>query len=139
MSYDVCLVHAKVFIARKHHKVLLAKLKKKLPKVNPLYYQPSSGFPPVLRANLVEELTYWHWEAQLDADYNIVGLRLRANFLSGNEDDFFRILAPCVTPGDEVVIKGEDGTRYKWKFDGLRVKKLVSKTVKTETAFEEVA
>jgi hypothetical protein len=63
---------------------------------------------------------------------------MTANFLSGDEDDLFKILAPCVTPGDKVVVKGEDGVRYKWEFDGLRVKKLVSKVVKTETEFAEV-
>lgn len=138
MSYEVELKNAKIFIARKFHKELLAKLVKKMPKLNPLYYQPSSGFPPVRRANLAEELTYWHFEAQLDGDYNIIGLRMTANFLSGDEDDLFKILAPCVTPGDEIVVKGEDGVRYKWKFDGLRVKKLVSKVMKTETEFAEV-
>lgn len=144
MSYEVELVKAEVFIAREHHKELLEKLKKKNPGLAQQVERQRGRLeqlrdPPILRANLAEELGYWHWQAILDEDYNIFAMRLRANFMDALFTDYlFTILAPRIRAGSEVIIRGEDSTLYKWEFDGKKVKKLESRAVMQQSRFKEV-
>lgn len=144
MSYEVELVKAEVFIAREHHKELLEKLKKKYPGMKEKVERQRGMLerlrePPILRANLAEELGYWCWHPILDEDYNIFGMKLMANFMDELFTDYlFKILSPRVRAGSEVIIRGEDSTLYKWVFDGKSVKRLESRAVVAQSRFKEV-
>lgn len=137
MSYNIEQKKADIFIARTNHKAILAKLKEALPKIDDVFrFNPR--FHTVRRENLVEELTYWFFETRLDADYNIVGLKLAATFMPGGIDDMFKILAPYVHSGGEVLLSGEDGAQFRWIFSDGKVKKYVAKVKLVAQDFEEV-
>jgi len=57
------------------------------------------------------------WEAEVDEDYNIVRVVFQAEKL-GDEPQFFGVLGPFVDPGSFIEMRGEDGERWRWTFDG---------------------
>ncbi|MFA5135641.1 MAG: hypothetical protein WC505_07710 [Patescibacteria group bacterium] len=63
------------------------------------------------------------WDAIHDTEGNICGLEFEDRKI-GQEEVLFRAIAPYVEPGSFIEILGEDGTRWRWVFDGSVLKEL---------------
>ena len=59
----------------------------------------------------------WAYPVEEDDAGNIVAITFEAEKL-GDEDRFFDAIAPFVRAGSYIEMLGEDGTRWRWVFDG---------------------
>jgi len=66
---------------------------------------------------LVDALDAWRWEAYCGDSEDISLIYFRGEKL-GQDDILFRALAPYVTAGSYVAMRGEDGALWRWYFDG---------------------
>lgn len=70
----------------------------------------------VLNANSIFEAFYaWRWEADTDQDGDISGIFFRGEKL-GQDVIFFQAIAPYVTEGSYICMRGEDGSLWRWLF-----------------------
>lgn len=67
--------------------------------------------------HLEDALDELGWDAEMDEDYNITDIQFSAEKL-GDEAEFFALLAPYVEAGSFIEMRGEDGERWRWTFDG---------------------
>jgi hypothetical protein len=68
---------------------------------------------------LSDALAAWRWEAHLSENGDVTYLYFRGE-KSGQDDVLFRAIAPYVTSGSYVCMRGEDGALWRWYFDGSR-------------------
>jgi hypothetical protein len=68
---------------------------------------------------LEQALAAWRWRGYTDANGDIDYLRFEGE-KSGQDNALFRVLAPYVTEGSYVAMRGEDGALWRWYFDGNR-------------------
>jgi hypothetical protein len=81
------------------------------------YHWNSEGWMKGLR-DLVAVLEEWRYEAELDDETgDIVGLQFSGEKL-GDEFQLFQVIAPFVEAGSYLEISGEDGTVWRWVFNG---------------------
>ena len=66
----------------------------------------------------------WRWEVELDADSgDVVDINFCRSKL-GDEDLLFSTLAPFVDGGSYIDVQGEEGERWRWFFDGTRMREV---------------
>lgn len=63
----------------------------------------------------------WRWELtqKPNGDWVLDGFR---GAKLGDDELFFKTVAPFVTPGSYIEMQGEDGARWRWVFDGTTCK-----------------
>lgn len=59
----------------------------------------------------------WRWDVYLDDKGNIVSIEFGGEKL-GDDELLFTTIAPFVEPGSYIIMRGEEGALWKWKFDG---------------------
>jgi len=71
-------------------------------------------------------LSEWRWEALIDDDGNIIDLTF---FGEKYGDDLIMLnaIAPWVKPGSYIEMSGEDGSMWRWAFDGSQCKEVYPK------------
>jgi hypothetical protein len=80
---------------------------------------------------LNEAINAWGWDLDMDDEGNATALLCNSEKL-GEEHLMFDIIAPFVKKGAFIDMFGEDGTNWRWAFDG---KHCVEKTAKV--SYEE--
>lgn len=68
---------------------------------------------------VTEFLREWRWRPTLDEGGNIVDLMFEGEKL-GDDKQLFDALAPFVEVGSYLQMLGEDGSSWRWVFDGTR-------------------
>jgi len=68
----------------------------------------------------VEMLHAWRWEAEQDSEGNIDFIHFCGEKY-GDDPLLFQTIAPFVTAGGYIQMRGEDGERWRWCFDGQKV------------------
>lgn len=66
---------------------------------------------------LVEMMDEWGWPMEIDAEGNCNRVYCSSEKL-GDDEILMKAIAPFVEPGGEIEMEGEDGTRWKWVFNG---------------------
>lgn len=64
-----------------------------------------------------EVLEAWSYEAEFDLDGNITGINFSAEKL-GADKELFDAIAPFVEKDSFIEMSGEDGTTWRWIFNG---------------------
>lgn len=77
--------------------------------------------------DLTAILKAWRWKPKFK-DGNIVGIEFTGEKL-GSDKVLWEALAPFVTKGSFIIMKGEDGCKWKWTFDGVAFKEVGSETI----------
>jgi hypothetical protein len=77
---------------------------------------------------LAEALEAWRWDAEMDEDYNIIGIDFGGEKL-GDDEILFRAIAPFVESGSYLELQGEDGCLWRWRFDNGGFRQQDSKIV----------
>lgn len=88
--------------------------------------EPGTGF-----SNSKDSLIFfdkWNYIPQFDFDNNIVGLELNSSSL-GVELAMFEKIAKYVKAGSYIYLIGEDGTHFRYVFDGVTCKEVEAKIV----------
>ncbi len=67
--------------------------------------------------DIFSTLDEWRWEPSTDDDGNIVSLNFTGEKL-GADLTLFNTIAPYVESGSFVEMEGEDGSLWRWYFDG---------------------
>jgi hypothetical protein len=120
------------FIAKKNHEKALATIKalanEKDAKGKQLFYAWVTTEEYVNAETLEEAMNAWGWEATLDKDGNIESLYF-TNEKLGDDGTLFDAIAPYVKKGSFIDLEGEDGTIWRWKFDGKKMKEVAAKIV----------
>lgn len=68
------------------------------------------------RDTVPEMMSAWRWEVETE-DGNIVSIEFCGEKL-GDDHILFEAIAPFVKAGSYIEMSGEDGTRWRWVFDG---------------------
>ena len=68
----------------------------------------------------------WRYPVFLDDEGNVNDIQFWGEKL-GQEDLLFEVIAPFVTPGSHIEMHGEDGTIWRWQFDGKTCKEVTAK------------
>lgn len=80
-----------------------------------------------LKAETLEAaLAVWRWHAKTDEKGNIVDLYFTGEKY-GDCTVFFAAIAPYVTSGSFIIMKGEDGAMFRWVFNDKTVKEQQAK------------
>lgn len=69
--------------------------------------------------SLKNAVAQFGWDLEFDDDDNVNRIRLRIQS-AGDENRLFNAIAPYVKPGSYIQMTGEDGTMWRWAFDGVR-------------------
>lgn len=72
--------------------------------------------------DLVWGMDEWGWEFEYDDGGNVTALRMGRDKWS-DQDEFLRLLGPFADARSFVEVELEDGSRYRWSFDGQRVRR----------------
>lgn len=67
--------------------------------------------------NLNDMMKAWRWMPEFDEDGNIIRLEFTGEKY-GDDDILFEAIAPYVEAGSFIEMLGEEGERWKWKFNG---------------------
>jgi hypothetical protein len=67
--------------------------------------------------NFHDIMDEWRWEPEYDDDGNVDNIEFTGEKI-GDDKVLFDAIAPFVESGSYIEMLGEDGTRWKWKFDG---------------------
>lgn len=74
-------------------------------------------------------LTAWRWHPLIDTSYgHIIDLEWEGE-KSGDDEILFDAIAPFVEKGSYIQMIGEDGYRWRWKFDGKKCVEVGSRVV----------
>jgi hypothetical protein len=68
-------------------------------------------------ATLSEIMDELRWELCIDADGNVEHISFQGD-KSGDDFEFFKVLAPYVDKGSYISMRGEDGALWRWYFNG---------------------
>jgi hypothetical protein len=72
----------------------------------------------VLRARHIEQaFEEWRWIVEFSIDDDINDIQFQGEKY-GDEDNFFKTIAPWVEAGSYIAMQGEDGDMWRWYFDG---------------------
>ena len=70
---------------------------------------------------LAEAIDAWRWHAEVDGDAgDIIDISFRGEKY-GDDDAFFKAIAPFVAKGSFIEMRGEEGACWRWFFDGYTV------------------
>jgi hypothetical protein len=67
--------------------------------------------------NLHDMMEEWRWELEYDDNGDVDNIQFTGE-KAGDDRLLFEAIAPYVEPGSYIEMLGEDGARWKWKFDG---------------------
>lgn len=67
--------------------------------------------------DIFSTLEEWRWEPEMDDNGNIVSLSFTGEKL-GADQAMFSAIAPFVEPESFIEMEGEDGSLWRWVFDG---------------------
>jgi hypothetical protein len=73
-----------------------------------------------LKNTLSEILHEWRWEIEHGEEGGVIGIQFEGEKL-GDDEQLFDAIAPFVEEGSYIEMMGEDGTRWRWEFDGKMV------------------
>lgn len=65
----------------------------------------------------------WRWDIDMDKHGNIVDIRFDGEKL-GDDEVFFKEIAPFVQDGSFIEMRGEDNAMWRWKFSNGKLKEL---------------
>ena len=83
----------------------------------------------VLRAwNIYEALREWRWLPIIDDNDSIEDLEFLGE-KRGDDQTLFEAIAPFVEAGSYIVVAGEDGKVWRWRFDGEKCHYEIGKIV----------
>jgi len=83
----------------------------------------------VQRATSLEEACEaWRWPVETHDGGNVIAIGFHGE-KSGDEDQLFAALAPYVKAGSFIHMSGEDGSHWKWEFDGVTVRENTARLV----------
>lgn len=68
----------------------------------------------------IEMLRAWRWDAEQNQEGDIDFLHFRGEKY-GDDALLFQTIAPFVAPGGFIQMRGEDGGRWRWCFDGQKM------------------
>jgi hypothetical protein len=124
MGYCINQRYNKFFLVKEHFNDALLAIKSLAEKENKNYFCIDHNFASI--DNLSDMLSEWRWEANIDDNGNINDL-----FFFGEKygDDLimFSAIAPWVKPGSYIEMSGEDGSIWRWVFDGTHCKEVSPK------------
>lgn len=78
--------------------------------------------------NVVDIFRYWRWDIDLDQEGNINRIRFAGEKL-GDDEVFFKAIAPFVKSGSFIEMVGEDHAMWRWKFNDKRMKEIYPEVV----------
>jgi hypothetical protein len=82
-----------------------------------------------LNAQTLEEaLSVWRWETEIDAYDNVTISEFTGEKL-GDDELLFQAIAPYVDKDSFIQMQGEDGSIWRWVFDGNNVEEIQAKLV----------
>lgn len=105
MTYSMVQVDGRFTIRQAHHKRALKAVR---------------ALRRSREVSLERALLAWRWTADISPAGDLVGLDFAGETL-GETEDLLRALAPFVEPGSHLDMRGEDGTLWRWSFDGRTV------------------
>lgn len=126
MGYCMDQRESSIFIAKKDRPKLKAAINALMSRASA---QPGGKFrwvdtATVLQARkLDEQLEEWLWAPEYDADGNIIDLIFQGE-KAGDDIELFKAIAPYVQAGSFIEMQGEDGTLWRWHFDGADCEEL---------------
>lgn len=122
MGYCISQEETNFFISAKDKDAALASVKS----LNPADYAdpefPDHPFSWVNTATykaaqtLEEALEEWRWLPSVDAEGNIVNVQFTGEKY-GDEKVIFSAIAPYVKSGSSIAMCGEDGDKWRWRFE----------------------
>ena len=68
-------------------------------------------------STLKEAMDEWRWEIGEDEEGNVLDIYFSGEKL-GNDEILFNAIAPYVKEGSYIEMSGEDGSLWRWSFDG---------------------
>ncbi len=124
MGYSMTQGNSVFTMKRQHHSVVLAAIK-----------ALAGGGPHQGRYSWVEEdfatryddlhdmMEEWRWELEYDDNGDVDAIQFIGEKI-GNDKTLFDAIAPFVESGSFIEMVGEDGTKWKWVFDGMTCKEV---------------
>lgn len=82
----------------------------------------TGGWAWVSRKDVIEATTFeellkaWRWDPEEDSAGNIIALYFDGEKL-GDDEQLWSAIAPYVKSGSYIEMNGEDGTRWRWRFE----------------------
>lgn len=73
--------------------------------------------------NFHDIMEEWRWEPEYDDGGNVDNIEFIGEKI-GQDKVLFDAIAPFVEPGSFIEMVGEDGTKWKWAFDGMTCKEV---------------
>ena len=67
--------------------------------------------------DMVKMMAEWRWDLELDSAGNAVGISFQGEKL-GDDQVLFNAIAPWVKKGSYIQMQGEDGSIWRWTFNG---------------------
>lgn len=80
-------------------------------------------FNPKKAHSLDAAVAQCDWALEFDDDDNVIGIEMLTEY-GGPEDKLFGAIAPYVRAGSYIQMSGEDGSMWRWVFDGISYKEL---------------
>jgi hypothetical protein len=71
--------------------------------------------------SIKEAMSEWRYPVQFDKEGNVVGIGFNGEKM-GQEEFMFQTIAPFVEAGSCIHMRGEDGSQWRWEFDGKTMK-----------------
>ena len=65
----------------------------------------------------------WRWDIDMDKHGNIVDIRFDGEKL-GDDEVFFKAIAPFVQDGSFIEMRGEDNAMWRWKFSNGKLREI---------------
>ena len=75
-------------------------------------------FNPKKAHSLDDAVAQCDWALEFDDNDNVVGIEMLMEY-QGEEKRMFDAIAPYVKPGSYIQMSGEDGSMWRWLFDGM--------------------
>lgn len=75
--------------------------------------------------NLHDMMEEWRWELEYDDDGNVDAIQFTGEKI-GDDLLLFQAIAPFVEAGSYIEMRGEDGSKWKWTFDGMTCKEMLA-------------
>jgi hypothetical protein len=76
-------------------------------------------------AGRAEAAAAWRWYLEEDSKGNVVGIQFNGEKL-GDDNILFEALGPFVQKGSFIQMQGEDGTMWRWTFNGTDMREVTA-------------
>lgn len=73
--------------------------------------------------DVVDIFRYWRWDIDMDKHGNIVDIRFAGEKL-GDDEVFFKAIAPFVKHDSFIEMVGEDNAMWRWKFSNGKLREI---------------